>query len=70
MTVADPTPTPKPSLHQRLTDIVNEATGVNLENDFNGSPYYLEKEQRAHIRKVAARLVVLMDEYDRLDPLE
>lgn len=55
-------------IHQRLTEILHEVTGTNFETDFDGA-WFLDAKQRAYVRKMAAHLVELMDEYDRLDPL-
>lgn len=56
------------SRHERLNDIHNEVMCFNPESQFEGS--HFDAEDRQFIREHAARLVELMDEYDRLDALD
>lgn len=56
------------TLHQKLTEIVHEVSGVNMESELGGV-FYLDFLGRQKVRKIAARFAQLMDEYDRLDPL-
>ena len=56
-------------IHQRLTEIMQEVTCENdLGRELDGK-FHLTAKDRRRVRQVAARLVQLMDEYDRLDPL-
>lgn len=55
-------------VHARLTEIVHYVQGVNGESMFDGQ-FTLDAKDRARVRRLAAKLIVLMDEYDKLDPL-
>jgi hypothetical protein len=56
-------------IHERLTEIMQELTCEHdLGREFDGR-FFLGAQERAQVRRSAARLVELMDEYDRLDPL-
>jgi hypothetical protein len=60
--------TTRKGLHARLTEIMHEVTGTNLGSDLDGK-WFLSAKDRLYVRKMAAYLVKLMDEYDKLDPL-
>ncbi len=56
-------------IHARLTEIMHEITGTDLGHEFDGQ-WFLDADDRKEVRATAARLIALVDEYDRLDPLQ
>jgi hypothetical protein len=60
----------KGGVHERLTTIVHSIgdEGQAIDNIVDGE-WWLDAAQRDKVRKVAGRLIDLVDEYDKLDPL-
>jgi len=57
----------KAGRHARLAEIVHYVTGLNFESIFDGQ-WTFDAEDRAKVRRIGAKLIALMDEYDKLDP--
>jgi hypothetical protein len=55
-------------VHARLTEIVHYVTGLDMESKFDGQ-WTLDAKDRARVRRIGTKLIALMDEYDKLDPL-